>query len=106
VSRSSVLLYEAERIFRLGTECADCVVVELARGIHGTNGEQHPTQDAPYGAKWDLLWIGGCVSGPFENETEFYVISNDPTAAAMKHRWGWGAPLETGTQKFPIDSSR
>ncbi|KAJ5823134.1 Glycosyl transferase family 25 [Penicillium robsamsonii] len=74
---------------------------EFARGLHTLKGTKHVSKEAPYGTDWDLLWIGGCASGPNANETSFYAIPMDPTVSRVHHRATWGGPTEKWKQQYP-----
>lgn len=74
---------------------------EFARGVRLLNGEENAPKTAPYGTDWDILWIGGCASGPGANETTFFAIPDDPTVPSPDKRDGWGGPLETWKQQYP-----
>ncbi|OGE52146.1 hypothetical protein PENARI_c011G10107 [Penicillium arizonense] len=74
---------------------------EFARGLHGLKGTDQVSKEAPYGTDWDLLWIGGCASGPSANETSFYAIPMDPTVPKSHHRSTWGGPTEKWKEKYP-----
>ncbi|EKV04881.1 LPS glycosyltransferase, putative [Penicillium digitatum PHI26] len=66
--------------------------------------ELHPKampDEAPYGMDWDLLWIGGCASGPNANETSFYAIPMDPTVPRVHHRATWGGPTKKWKEQYP-----
>lgn len=41
---------------------------EFARGVRLLNGEENAPKTAPYGTDWDILWIGGCASGPGQRD--------------------------------------
>lgn len=79
---------------------------EFARGLHSLQRNHKVSKQAPYGTDWDLLWIGGCASGPNKNETQFYVIPDDPTVPRVQRRSTWAGPLESWKQQFPEDSTR
>lgn len=79
---------------------------EFARGLHALKGNNKISKQTPYGTDWDLLWIGGCASGPDTNETQFYAIPEDPTVPSVKNRGTWSGPLESWKQQFPEDSTR
>lgn len=79
---------------------------EFARGLNALQGESKVSKQHPYGADWDLLWIGGCGSAPFPNETKFYVIPNDPTCPNAEHRRMLGGVPDTLKTRFPEDSTR
>ncbi|KAI3292861.1 CAZyme family GT25 [Penicillium roqueforti] len=74
---------------------------EFARGLHALKGTNQVSKEAPYGTDWDLLWIGGCASGPNANETSFYAIPMDPTVPRVHHRATWGGPTENWKQQYP-----
>lgn len=74
---------------------------EFARGLHALKGTNQVSKEAPYGTDWDLLWIGGCASGPNANETEFYAIPMDPTVPRAHHRATWGGPTDNWKQQYP-----
>ncbi|CAI7631561.1 unnamed protein product [Penicillium glandicola] len=74
---------------------------EFARGLHTLKGTNYVSKEAPYGTDWDLLWIGGCASGPNANETSFYAIPMDPTVPRAPHRATWGGPTENWKQQYP-----
>ncbi|KAL4889768.1 hypothetical protein BDV59DRAFT_195441 [Aspergillus ambiguus] len=74
---------------------------EFARGVRQLNGDQLAPMEFPYGLNWDILWIGGCASGPSVNETTFFAIPNDPTVPSGKNRDGWGGPLDEWKAKYP-----
>ncbi|KAJ5202793.1 hypothetical protein N7449_004872 [Penicillium cf. viridicatum] len=74
---------------------------EFARGLHSLKGAKFVSQEAPYGVDWDLLWIGGCASGPNANETSFYAIPMDPTVPRVHHRATWGGPTDQWKQQYP-----
>jgi GR25 family glycosyltransferase involved in LPS biosynthesis len=74
---------------------------EFARGLHTLKGNDHVSKEAPYGTDWDLLWIGGCASGPNANETSFYAIPMDPTVPRVHHRSTWGGPTDEWREKYP-----
>ncbi|KAJ5297911.1 hypothetical protein PENANT_c012G03742 [Penicillium antarcticum] len=78
---------------------------EFAHGLHSLKGSK-PTEQAPYGTDWDLLWIGGCSSGPDTNETRYYAIPEDPTVPSVKNRGTWSGPLDSWKEIFPEDSTR
>ncbi|CAI7663487.1 unnamed protein product [Penicillium crustosum] len=79
---------------------------EFARGIHSLKGDIKVSKQAPYGTDWDLLWIGGCSSGPHANETQFYAIPDDPTVPRVERRGTWLGPLDSWKDVFPEDSTR
>jgi GR25 family glycosyltransferase involved in LPS biosynthesis len=79
---------------------------EFARGLHALKGNNKIIKQAPYGTDWDLLWIGGCATGPDANQTQFYAIPDNPTVPSTQHRATWAGPLETWKAKFPEDSTR
>lgn len=79
---------------------------EFAHGLHAMKGNQKVSKEAPYGTDWDLLWIGGCMSGPSLNETRFYAIPMDPTVASIKQRGGTQGIPESWQERFPEDSTR
>jgi hypothetical protein len=79
---------------------------EFARGLHSLKGNSKPSKQAPYGTDWDLLWIGGCASGPDTNETQYYAIPEDPTVPSVQHRGTWSGPLDSWKEIFPEDSTR
>ncbi|OQE39844.1 hypothetical protein PENCOP_c006G01735 [Penicillium coprophilum] len=79
---------------------------EFARGLHALKGNKKVSKQAPYGTDWDLLWIGGCASGPHANETQFYAIPDDPTVPRVKRRGTWLGPLDSWKDVFPEDSTR
>ncbi|KAL1985644.1 hypothetical protein VTN96DRAFT_7511 [Rasamsonia emersonii] len=84
-------------------------LMEFARGARALQRTEDANENTPYGTDWDLLWIGGCASAPDPDEKEFYVIPNDPTVSAVRHRATWGGPLEEWKEKYPNlpeDSSR
>jgi hypothetical protein len=81
-------------------------LTEFARGVGALTGDQSVSKDAPYGTNWDLLWIGGCASGPSANETEFYVVPEDPTVPPVHRRGTWGGPPDPWALKFLVDSTR
>lgn len=64
------------------------------------------SKQAPYGTDWDLLWIGGCASGPHANQTQFYAIPDDPTVPSVQRRTTWSGPLDSWKEQFPEDSTR
>ncbi|KAJ5415587.1 hypothetical protein N7465_004282 [Penicillium sp. CMV-2018d] len=74
---------------------------EFARGLHSLKGTKFVSEEAPYGIDWDLLWIGGCASGPNANETSFYAIPMDPTVPRAHHRATWGGPTNQWKQQYP-----
>jgi GR25 family glycosyltransferase involved in LPS biosynthesis len=74
---------------------------EFARGLHALKGTDHVSKEAPYGTDWDLLWIGGCASGPNANETSFYAIPMDPTVPRVHHRAAWGGPTDKWREQYP-----
>ncbi|KAK4864789.1 hypothetical protein LT330_001412 [Penicillium expansum] len=74
---------------------------EFARGLHALQGTKFVSKEAPYGVDWDLLWIGGCASGPNANETSFYAIPMDPTVPKVHHRATWGGPTDKWKQQYP-----
>lgn len=74
---------------------------EFARGLHALKGTDQVSNEAPYGTDWDLLWIGGCASGPNVNETSFYAIPMDPTVPRSHHRSTWGGPTEKWKEQYP-----
>lgn len=74
---------------------------EFARGVRQLNGEEAAPKEAPYGTNWDILWIGGCASGPGANETTFFAIPEDPTVPSVDKRDGWGGPLDTWKEQYP-----
>ncbi|KAL1966626.1 hypothetical protein VTN77DRAFT_4037 [Rasamsonia byssochlamydoides] len=76
-------------------------LTEFARGARALQRTEHANPQTPYGADWDLLWIGGCASGPGPDEKEFYVIPNDPTVPPVHHRATWGGPREAWKTKYP-----
>ncbi|KAJ5761970.1 uncharacterized protein N7511_005352 [Penicillium nucicola] len=78
---------------------------EFAHGLHSLKGSK-PTEQTPYGTDWDLLWIGGCASGPDTNETRYYAIPEDPTVPSVKNRGTWSGPLDSWKEVFPEDSTR
>jgi hypothetical protein len=90
-------------------------LTEFARGARALQGtmphhmhKQAPAP-SPYGTDWDLLWVGGCATRPGADEKEFYVIPNDPTVPAAKHRGffdGPVGPLEQWKTRYPEDTSR
>lgn len=79
---------------------------EFARGLHSLKGDKKVSKQAPYGTDWDLLWIGGCASGPHANETQFYAIPDDPTVPRVERRGTWLGPLDSWKDVFPEDSTR
>ncbi|KAJ5567292.1 hypothetical protein N7535_006598 [Penicillium sp. DV-2018c] len=74
---------------------------EFARGLHALQGTDVVSKEAPYGTDWDLLWIGGCASGPNANETSFYAIPMDPTVPKVEHRGTWGGPTDQWKEQYP-----
>ncbi|PKY06004.1 hypothetical protein P168DRAFT_233190 [Aspergillus campestris IBT 28561] len=74
---------------------------EFAVGLHALKGTRKISKEAPYGVDWDVLWIGGCASGPNSSETDFYAIPNDPTVPRTEHRGTWGGPLEQWKEQYP-----
>ncbi|KAJ5138764.1 CAZyme family GT25 [Penicillium bovifimosum] len=74
---------------------------EFARGLHALKGINQVSKEAPYGTDWDLLWIGGCASGPNANETNFYAIPMDPTVPSVHNRGTWGGPTDKWKQQYP-----
>ena len=81
-------------------------LVEFARGIHQLQENESISKSAPYGTAWDMLWIGGCISGPSQNETRFYAIPEDPTVASAQQRLGAAGMPEPWIEKFHEDSTR
>ncbi|KAJ5622704.1 hypothetical protein N7528_005936 [Penicillium herquei] len=81
-------------------------LIEFARGLHTVQGNKKVQPEAPYGLNWDVLWIGGCMSGPSQNETHFYAIPNDPTVASVEQRAGAAGIPEIWKEHFPEDSTR
>ncbi|GAQ12274.1 hypothetical protein ALT_9595 [Aspergillus lentulus] len=82
---------------------------EFARGVRQLNGEETAPKKDPYGTNWDILWIGGCASGPGANETTFFAIPEDPTVPSVDKRDGWGGPLDTWKEQYPnlpVESTR
>jgi hypothetical protein len=79
---------------------------EFARGIQSLKGITTVSKQAPYGTDWDLLWIGGCASGPDANQTQFYAIPDDPTVPSVQRRATWSGPLDSWKEQFPEDSTR
>lgn len=79
---------------------------EFARGLHALKGNDRVSKSAPYGTEWDILWIGGCSSAAGANETQFYVIPEDPTVPSLQRRHTWGGPLDAWKENYPEDSSR
>ncbi|CAG8904582.1 unnamed protein product [Penicillium egyptiacum] len=80
---------------------------EFSHGLHALKGINRVSKEAPYGTDWDVLWIGGCASGPNANETSFYAIPMDPTVPRAHHRATWGGPTEKWKQQYPelVDDS-
>ncbi|KAG2418495.1 hypothetical protein HFD88_001596 [Aspergillus terreus] len=74
---------------------------EFARGVRQLNGEEHAPKETPYGLDWDILWIGGCASGPSANETTFFAIPDDPTVPSKEHLDTWGGPLDKWKEQYP-----
>ncbi|KAG0160170.1 hypothetical protein PDIDSM_7697 [Penicillium digitatum] len=74
---------------------------EFARGLHALQGTKFVSKEAPYGMDWDLLWIGGCASGPNANETSFYAIPMDPQVPRVHHRATWGGPTKKWKEQYP-----
>ncbi|KAJ5217945.1 uncharacterized protein N7498_000044 [Penicillium cinerascens] len=79
---------------------------EFARGLHALQSNDKVSKEAPYGTNWDVLWIGGCGTGPDKNQTRFYVIPDDPTNPPSQAQSTLGGPLRAWTEKFPQDSTR
>ncbi|KAJ5601741.1 hypothetical protein N7510_011275 [Penicillium lagena] len=79
---------------------------EFARGLHALQGESKVSKQHPYGTDWDLLWIGGCGSAPFPNETKFYAIPDDPTCPNIENRITLGGVPDNWKTRFPDDSTR
>lgn len=45
---------------------------------------------SPYGADWDLLWVGHCgATNRLGEDQNYYVMQNDPTVAPSTHRPWW-----------------
>ncbi|KAB8068896.1 hypothetical protein BDV29DRAFT_199027 [Aspergillus leporis] len=87
-------------------------LAEFARGVRTLTDNQKESKQAPYGTNWDILWVGGCASAAKKNETDFYVIPNDPTVPNTTIRGPWGGPEGPSDQwrrshpEWPIDSTR
>ncbi|KAJ5912336.1 hypothetical protein N7504_001219 [Penicillium tannophilum] len=79
---------------------------EFARGLHALQENGKVSKEAPYGTDWDVLWIGGCGTGPDKNQTRFYAIPDDPTNPPARAQSTLGGPLESWTEQFPQDSTR
>jgi hypothetical protein len=79
---------------------------EFARGLHALQDNDKVSKEAPYGTDWDVLWIGGCGTGPDKDQTRFYAIPDDPTNPPAQAQSTNGGPLEAWTEKFPQDSTR
>ncbi|KAJ5720164.1 hypothetical protein N7493_007042 [Penicillium malachiteum] len=82
-------------------------LMEFARGLHAVQGNKKVQPEVPCGLNLDVLWIGGCISGPSSNETHFYAIPNDPTVASVEQRAGVaGIPeiWKSVSQKTPRDT--
>ncbi|KAJ6170972.1 hypothetical protein N7470_000039 [Penicillium chermesinum] len=80
-------------------------LTEFARGLHALKANAS-TDNAPYGTAWDVLWIGGCSSTAGVNETEFYVIPNDPTVPSFSRRHTWSGPEDRWVEMYPEESTR
>ncbi|KAE8342849.1 hypothetical protein BDV24DRAFT_173551 [Aspergillus arachidicola] len=87
-------------------------LAEFARGVRTLTNNQHESKKAPYGTNWDILWVGGCASGAHQNETDFYVIPNDPTVPNTTIRGPWESPAGPSIKwrqehpEWPVDSTR
>ncbi|KAJ5282008.1 hypothetical protein N7478_007380 [Penicillium angulare] len=81
-------------------------LTEFAHGLHSIQGNKRVSREAPYGTNWDVLWIGGCLSGPSSNETHFYAIPNDPTVPSVEQRQGAAGIPESWKETFSEDSTR
>lgn len=79
---------------------------EFARGLHALQGNEHASTQHPYGVDWDVLWIGGCGSAPFPDETQFYAVRDDPTCPNVEHRSMLGGVPDSLKSQFPEDSTR
>ncbi|KAE8379172.1 hypothetical protein BDV26DRAFT_303758 [Aspergillus bertholletiae] len=87
-------------------------LAEFARGVRTLTNNQKESKKAPYGTNWDILWVGGCASGAKQNETNFYVIPNDPTVPNTSIRGPWESPAGPSIKwreehpEWPVDSTR
>ncbi|KAL3464323.1 hypothetical protein BJX64DRAFT_94923 [Aspergillus heterothallicus] len=85
---------------------------EIARGVRELSDNQKAPRSTPYGTNWDLLWIGGCATVQGQNETETYVIPDDPTTISRDKRGPWEGPIgpnEEWIERHPevsLDSTR
>ncbi|KAL4924534.1 uncharacterized protein BDV17DRAFT_295304 [Aspergillus undulatus] len=85
---------------------------EIARGVRELSGNHKAPRKEPYGANWDLLWLGGCATVQGKNETELYAIPDDPTTISVDRRGPWDGPIgpsDTWKNQHPdisIDSTR
>ncbi|KAL4773745.1 hypothetical protein BDW60DRAFT_184387 [Aspergillus nidulans var. acristatus] len=66
---------------------------EIARGVRELSNNQKAPRKEPYGTNWDLLWIGGCATLQDKNETDLYMIPDDPTTPSLGHRGPWQGPI-------------
>ncbi|KAL6237029.1 hypothetical protein BDW75DRAFT_93767 [Aspergillus navahoensis] len=66
---------------------------EIARGVRELSNNQNAPRKEPYGTNWDLLWIGGCATLQSKNETDLYMIPDDPTTPGLGHRGPWEGPI-------------
>ncbi|KAL4906783.1 hypothetical protein BDW74DRAFT_176393 [Aspergillus multicolor] len=85
---------------------------EIARGVRELSNNQKASRKEPYGTNWDLLWVGGCATLQGKNETDLYMIPDDPTMPGLNHRSPWGGPIgpheawRNQHSDVPMDSTR
>ena len=81
---SSAMLFEDDQDWDVNIKSQFAHFAEGTRFLSSNSSSSKPPH-SPYGDDWDLLWPGHCGSNPV-TDTPRFVIDNDPTVPAPKHR--------------------